>query len=159
MILIKGSNKLQYYVVMGLIKRSNKLQYDVMGLIKGSNKLQYDVVMGLIKGSNKLQYDVVMGLIKLFYNLIHVELTVRNRNSISADIIEDILENVLNVSCFCSFQPNLAVVLDFLTSQDKHKIHRLSVIIICYMHAAKRTRKYLYLHIYLPKEKSIELSQ
>ena len=95
---------------MILIKGSNKLQYDVvMGLIKGSNKLQYDVVMGLIKGSNKLQYDVVMGLIKLFYNLIHVELTVRNRNSISADIIEDILENVLNVSRFCSF----AVVLDF----------------------------------------------
>ena len=50
----------------------------------------------LISGSNKLQCYLVMNLIKLFWYLIQVERTVRNGNSISVDVIEQ-LEDILEM--------------------------------------------------------------
>jgi hypothetical protein len=43
-------------------------------------------------------------------------------NNISAGVTEDTIERL-----FLHFSDNLAVVLDFLTSQDKHNIRTLSV--------------------------------
>ena len=45
----------------------------------------------------------------------------------SADLTEDILEKLLERRLFLLFSDNLAVVLDFLTLQDKHNITTLSV--------------------------------
>ena len=49
-----------------------------------------------------------------------------NGNSISTDIIEDTIKNNLELCLFLLFLENLAVVLGFLTFQDKHNISTLS---------------------------------
>lgn len=99
-----------------------------------------------------------MGLIKLFYNLIHVKQIVKNNNSVSVEIIEDTLENVLKDICFCYLRSNLAVVLYFVTLHDKHNMHRLSVKInfICTLQNRPENIS-TWIYVYPPK--SIELFQ
>ena len=43
------------------------------------------------------------------------------------DLKEDNFENNGKDASFCSFQKKLAVVMDFLTLQDKHNVHTLSI--------------------------------
>ena len=50
---------------------------------------------------------------------------IRDGNSIRAEFIEDSVENDIEQCLFQLFSGNLAVVLDFLTLQDKHNIHTL----------------------------------
>lgn len=65
----------------------------------------------------------IMDLIKLFWYLMHVERTTRNGISISADLVEDTIENYQNETCFNLFES----CLDFLTITDKDNIRTLSV--------------------------------
>ena len=60
--------------------------------------------------------------ITVFQYLIDAEQSLR-----SGTRVEDIPENDWNDTCFYSFQCNLSAVLDFLTLQDKHNIHPLSI--------------------------------
>ena len=86
----------------------------------------------LINVSNKLQCYLITDLTKLFWYPIHVEWMVRNGNSISMDVLEDI-----------------TVVLDFLTWQDNHNICTLSVNVKFILHWCETFQKSFLFYLFI----------
>jgi hypothetical protein len=84
----------------------------------------------------------MMGLIKLFWYLIHVEQMVRNSNSITTDMIVDILENIRMTIVSAVFSKIWHAFWGFLTLQDKHK-GSLLYLILKFVHCIFLCTKFL----------------
>ena len=94
-----------------------------------------------------------MDLIKLFWYLIHVERMVRNSNSISADLIEDTLENDWNEAFLALFR-KICGSFAFFAIEDKQYTYIIGTNKHLFALGAKQTRKAHQMPTLLPVSKA-----